>query len=97
MNPLVELQNWYTSHCNENWEHSYGIKIETLDNPGWSLTVDLVGTNLEGQQFAELKRENSDNDWHFCWVKENQFHGAGDAHKLECLIYVFLDWATSQH
>ena len=29
------LQKWYKSQCNGDWEHSFGIKIETLDNPGW--------------------------------------------------------------
>ena len=39
------LQSWYEKQCNSDWEHNYGIKIETLDNPGWSITVDLVDTN----------------------------------------------------
>ncbi len=25
----------------------YGIKIETLDNPGWDVSIDLIGTELE--------------------------------------------------
>jgi hypothetical protein len=32
---LNELQVWYGAQCNGSWEHTYGIKIETLDNPGW--------------------------------------------------------------
>jgi hypothetical protein len=30
---------WYTKQCNGDWEHSYGIRIDTIDNPGWSLTL----------------------------------------------------------
>lgn len=30
------LQKWYKSQCDGDWEHEYGIKIETVDNPGWS-------------------------------------------------------------
>lgn len=29
------LSNWHKLNCNGDWEHTYGIKIETLDNPGW--------------------------------------------------------------
>ncbi len=52
MNALEELQNWYLSECNEDWEHSYGVKIETLDNPGWSVTINLEDTYLETIEFT---------------------------------------------
>jgi hypothetical protein len=32
---LSRLSTWYQSQCDERWEHSFGLKIETLDNPGW--------------------------------------------------------------
>jgi hypothetical protein len=41
---LYLLQRWYVAQCNGEWEHSYGIEIGTLDNPGWSLRVDLKDT-----------------------------------------------------
>jgi len=37
---LTELQAWYVVQCDGDWEHTYGVKIETLDNPGWMLRVD---------------------------------------------------------
>ena len=27
------LQSWYQSQCDGDWEHEFGIRIETLDNP----------------------------------------------------------------
>lgn len=39
--PLKGLQDWYCSQCNGDWEHGYGVSIETLDNPGWSLKIEL--------------------------------------------------------
>jgi len=33
-NLLQFLQEWYLEQCNGDWEHEFGIKIETLDNPG---------------------------------------------------------------
>jgi len=38
------LQKWYADHCDGDWEHEYGIVIETLDNPGWSIVIDLKNT-----------------------------------------------------
>ena len=40
------LENWYSSQCDGSWEHFYGIKIETLDNPGWAVEIDLCETEL---------------------------------------------------
>jgi hypothetical protein len=44
---LGRLQEWYRSRCDGDWEHSYGVKVETLDNPGWLVTVDLEDTPWE--------------------------------------------------
>lgn len=33
------LQEWYIQNCDGDWEHCYGIKIGTLDNPGWSIDI----------------------------------------------------------
>lgn len=31
MNRFTQLQTWYVSHCNGEWEHTYGVKIDSLD------------------------------------------------------------------
>jgi hypothetical protein len=31
---LPWLQGWYATQCDGDWEHEYGVSIETLDNPG---------------------------------------------------------------
>jgi hypothetical protein len=99
MNSLHELQEWYLSQCNENWEHTYGVSIGTLDNPGWSLEVDLTGTNLNDIEFKELsygvskEPETSGHDWIHCKVKDHKFSGYGGPRKLEEIINVFLVWA----
>jgi hypothetical protein len=38
---LAWLQNWYLQRCNGEWEHGQGIKLSTLDNPCWRLTINL--------------------------------------------------------
>src|SRR5690348_1300611 len=39
------IQAWYLDQCDGHWEHQYGMVIETLDNPGWSIRVELEGTD----------------------------------------------------
>jgi hypothetical protein len=96
MDKLVELQQWYESNCNDCWEHYYGIKINTLDNPGWSIAIDLTETNLQNYLFDSVNVDASDSDWYHCWVEKNQFTGRGDPSKLSKLIGIFIDWAKSQ-
>ena len=44
-NNFLWLQQWYYGHCNGDWEHGSGIHIDTLDNPGWSITINLEDTD----------------------------------------------------
>ena len=64
---LSQLQQWYARQCDGDWEHQYGVKVDTLDNPGWRVTIDLAGTDLEGRQFDPIERglgDDSSTDWH---------------------------------
>ena len=96
MNELQKIQEWYLSQCNEDWEHSYGIEIGTLDNPGWLMKIDLRDTDLDGQEFDPVFRGNpeEDTDWMHCEVKEYKFQGACGAKNLSELFQVFLKWVT---
>ncbi len=53
-NVLQRLQRWYASYCDQDWEHSYGVKIETLDNPGWLVHIDLERTRLREANFIPV-------------------------------------------
>lgn len=96
MNELQQLQDWYASQCNQDWEHAYGIKIDTLDNPGWTLEVDLRETELAGRTFEPISRGDTedDSDWIRCWVEQEKFKCAGGAKNLAELVRVFLTWAV---
>lgn len=95
MDPIQQLANWFESHCNGDWEHSYGVTIESLDNPGWAMHIDLTDTELSGVEFLPLKRERSKDDWIHCRVEGMVFHGYGGVHNLDELITSFLDWAMA--
>lgn len=85
------LQQWFKSMCNEDWEHGQGIKIETLDNPGWSIEIDLNGTSIELKNFDWMLYEHSENNWIGFKVHDNVFISSGDALKLNLIIIVFKD------
>ena len=86
------LENWYSSQCDGSWEHFYGIKIETLDNPGWAVEIDLCETELINKPFVEIDRDISDNDWLSCRLQNNKFEGFGDASKLYEILEIFRKW-----
>jgi hypothetical protein len=86
---LSRLVEWYESNCNGDWEHSFGIKIDTLDNPGWRVEIDLSDTSCSEEIFPELVKENSEHDWIRCYVKESVFYGFGGARNLEDIILYF--------
>lgn len=65
---LMWLQGWYTAHCDGDWEHDEGIRIGTLDNPGWSLRIRLTDTAWETKPFERVKVERDEHDWVNAWV-----------------------------
>lgn len=89
------LQDWYASQCDGDWEHRFGVRIETLDNPGWRVKIDLAGTPLENKLFAEVSVLDPDNDpeWIHCRIAYGAFHGAGGPGKLDEILRQFLAWA----
>ena len=97
MNALEWLKEWYKSNCDGDWEHCYGICINTMDNPGWYVEIEFCETDLKGKIFKNLEISKGKNDWINCKVEDDVFHGMGDANKLEQIIEVFKDFAESQN
>ena len=98
------LMNWYVHECNNDWEHSYGIKIDTLDNPGWTIEIDLRETSLEGCPFESNQGEPAGNldEWRELgsWWTANadgvRFKAACGPTDLLTVIGVFREWVVSQ-
>jgi hypothetical protein len=101
MNALVHLQEWYMSQCNGDWEHTYGVKIGTFDNPGWWLEVELTHSELEGKSFATVEHGKpadsieDDPDWFICQLKDNKFVAHGGPLNLNKMVEIFVTWAHS--
>lgn len=95
MSDIQRLQEWYASQCDGDWEHEFGIRIENLDNPGWSVTIPLSGTELEDVPFAEIKEMAPGRDWLRCWVENGEWNGVGGPFMLQRLLSQFLNWAAA--
>jgi hypothetical protein len=99
MSEVARLAAWYYRQCNGEWEHQYGVDIGTLDNPGWTLTVDLAETTLETVPYSPIREglgpdaHPAASGWISCKLVDRQWKGAGDESKLERLIREFVTWA----
>lgn len=89
---LDGLQDWYARQCNDDWEHQYGISVTTLDNPGWSLKIDLKDTALEQREMSELKIDRTERDWIVVRRSGNVFEAFGGSKNLREMVQIFLDW-----
>ena len=99
---LTRLSEWYVKQCDGDWEHQSGIRIHTLDNPGWRITVDLGGTKLADGLYPEVNEGTGRNGqpdlplWIACFVRDGKWNGAGDPSQLDRLLIEFLNWAESR-
>ncbi|MFF2806598.1 Imm53 family immunity protein [Streptomyces sp. NPDC058000] len=93
LDALSFLTAWYTSQCDGDWEHEYGIRIETLDNPGWSVEVDLEETGLSGAILDRTEVTNGDS-WIQAWSDGSVFHLRCGPADLVSALERFRDFAT---
>lgn len=97
---LAWLMRWYATRCHGDWEQDHGVEI-TLDNPGWSVKIDLKDTPLEARSFAAVSF-NLDSDrtpsdrWHCCKVEGLRFVAAGGVYDLAVILRIFRDWAETR-
>lgn len=99
MNTFERLQSWYVRRCNDLWEHSYGITIDNIDNPGWQIKIDLKDTYLQTTEFANVSMNCNETDWpadrnwYSCKKDSDTFSAACGPLLLETVLKIFLDWA----
>ncbi|QEY25316.1 Imm53 family immunity protein [Neisseria zalophi] len=91
-NLLTSLQNWYKSKCDGVWEHSYGIEIDTLDNPGWR--VSLSGEN--NKKNINIFLERSDKNWVSIKADSNEFVAYGGIDNLDEMLHHALIWIKNE-
>jgi hypothetical protein len=90
---IANLEAFFASQCDGDWEHGQGIQIESLDNPGWSMKVSLIDTDIQDRIFDPITEHRSEHDWIVCRIREGLFEGYGGPHNLSELLLIFLTWA----
>ncbi|MGK5595411.1 MAG: Imm53 family immunity protein [Parachlamydiaceae bacterium] len=92
---LDEIQDWYGSQCDGDWEHAFGVNLKTLENPGWRVLIAVAETEWEDEPFSKLMIKRADDDWIHCEVKKRRFLGFGGPGNLKEIFDVFLEWIGS--
>lgn len=98
---LARLSRWFAAHCDGEREHHHGLSIISTDNPGWWMTVDLTATELAARPFAPVSDgigpdgHPAADRWLDCRINGHEWHGAGDATRLEEIIEIFLAWTEA--
>lgn len=89
MSDLLEsLQCWYASQCDDVWEHSFGIEIKNIDNPGWKVRI----TGASEKQVLSMAVERSEEDWVQITATDSEFVGYGGANNLRELMALAVNW-----
>lgn len=83
------------ANCDGDWEHSCGVSIETLDNPGWMVRLDLAGTAMAGRRFERFEYQRDEHDWLQIWVDDGAMRIACGPLNLSEALFRFRAWATS--
>jgi Immunity protein 53 len=90
------LQNWYQSNCNSDWEHQFGVRIDTIDNPGWSIEINIEETNLEGFSFQSIEINRSEHNWIHIKLEDMKIKGFGGPLNLLEMVEIFRAWVISK-
>ncbi|MCL6737435.1 immunity 53 family protein [Streptomyces neyagawaensis] len=91
---LEWLQSWYASQCDGDWEHEWGVRIETLDNPGWLVKINLEETELADREYPRKRVTRDEPDWVVAWTSERTFHIACGPGNLTEALSLFRRWTS---
>lgn len=105
---LEWLESLFQSKCDGKWEHRLGIKIESIDNPGWWVTINVEQEHIEGLDcdqevvlavLGEPPSASNGNvggpDWMRCTVAKGVFEGAGTPRRLRDIIRCFRELVST--
>lgn len=90
------VQKWYADHVDGDWEHQNGVEIATLDNPGWSVRIDVAESELSDRAFDAVTVERSERDWVHARVREGKFEAYGGPGNLPEMLACFRRWAEER-
>lgn len=97
MGLLNWLQGWYIQECVNNKKYNLDeiINIDTIDNPGWHIRINLKATKFTRKILDEINVDNGDDDWVFIKLDKGVFEGVGDKNKLVYILEIFKTWCQN--
>lgn len=92
-----KFEQWFRSQCDGDWEHGDGVTIESIDNPGWRISIGLAGTPLDEKVFDPVEINRTPIDWLVIRKSNDErileaFCGVSN---LEECLKCFLDWSET--
>jgi hypothetical protein len=93
-NSMARLAGWFLSQCDGDWEHSHSVELGTLDNPGWAISIDIQGTELERRPVERKTVRRSQADWVEVWPDDHAWRADCGLLNLDEMVGYFLDWAV---
>jgi hypothetical protein len=89
------LEKWYASNCNGDWEHTFGVEISTLDNPGWRVQFNITETMYQDIAFNDVIIERTDDDWVHCKKNNGNIDCAGGPKNLGEMLGIVKKWMSN--
>lgn len=93
MSIISVLQDWYESICGNGI--CTGIQIETVDNCGWHVSIDLFDTVYENMNFNSVDIKKNDRCWFKCSKENGMFTAYGGVQNLDDILNVFYSWVNA--
>lgn len=87
---LIELQKWIEAQSDGDWEHEHSIKMETIDNPGWNISIPIFRTSLEGYIYED-KTYHDEMDWYEILSDGNYFTSNCSLNRIDYVLSFFLN------
>jgi hypothetical protein len=87
------LGQWFQKQCDGDWEHGNEIRIASLDNPGWTISIPIRETHLETVQFERIDEDRPESEWLSCWRTEESWEAVCGPEQLVDAISLFVAWA----
>jgi hypothetical protein len=95
-NNLTWLTEWFAARCDGEWESDFGITIESVNNPGWMVRIDLDGTGLDPSSFETIAEQRSPSNWVECRVEDGAWLGGAGVANLEEVLGLFRAWVEGR-
>lgn len=92
------LQKWREKNCDGDWEHMFGVSIQTIQIPGWKIKIDLEETELADKNLASNSIQKTKYDWlEYKIARKNyqEFQGTCSPKNLREILEIFITWADA--